>query len=203
MNDIVIPYLPVKSGELETCLILAERNFPHNKNYVVTDYEKVPGSDQSHANQILKLKWAIENLELTDDFYLMNDDMFILKPIKEVPYYFKGTVEGQYYRTSWLSYKRAIKNTLDYLDENALSYEMHIPMLFNKDKLYKLILEIVPLIKVNKCPLIRSTYGNVYKVGGDYMEDVKNIKDFEDKTFLSTDERSFNRAIGQYIRSQV
>lgn len=203
MNDIVIPYLPVKSGELETCLTLAERNLPHNKNYVITEYEKIVGSDQSHVNQILKLKWAMENLELTDNFYLMNDDMFIMKKVENVPYHHKGTLQNHHVNTSWLSYKRAIKHTLDYLDEDALSYEMHIPMLFNKNKLYKLILEILPLINVNKCPLIRSTYANVYKVGGDYMEDVKNIKDFDGKTFLSTDERSFNKAIGEYIRSKV
>ena len=199
MRDIVIPYLPTNSGELDACIALIEKNVPHRKIYVIE--EKF--SDTSHVDQILKLRHAILSIDLTDDFYLFNDDFFVIKPVTEIPYYHKGLLTYHHRRTGWLPYKKAIKNTLDYLPEGSLSYEVHIPMLFNQHKLLKLIEKIEPLIAQNKCPLIRSTYANTYDIQGELIADVKNIKDFRDKTYLSTDERSFNMAIGQYIRGQL
>jgi hypothetical protein len=80
---------------------------------------------------------------------------------------------------------------------------LHVPFLFNRDLLYLLIGSLDP--ENNKqCPLIRSFYGNINKVGGDLFRDVKNVKDFEARTYLSTTERSFiSQPIGRYIRSKA
>lgn len=202
--DIVIPYLKNGSGELEVCLDLIKKNFPHRNIHVVDKHDMYPNRYVSHIEQILKLKWAIENLDLTDEFYLFNDDFFVLEPVDGTPYYHKGTLEDHAASRPFRDiYSRTLKFTSDYLGEGALSYEVHLPFLFNKEKLYSLINSLQGEIEGQSCPLIRSTYGNKYKVGGEYTEDVKNIKDFEGKTYLSTTESTFRRSIGDYIRSKV
>lgn len=199
-RDIVIPYLPNKSGELEACIDLIRKNVPHRYIHVIDEkFHTI-----SHVDQILKLKWAIENLDLTDEFYLFNDDFFVLEPIEEIPYFHRGSLKEQSNKRTSGYYGLALKNTLSYLDEGALSYELHIPFLFHKGLLKLLIPTLTPRIYKRNCPLIRSTYGNLTAVGGQYMDDVKNVEDFEGKTYLSTNELSFSRKpIGDYIRSKV
>lgn len=205
MIDLVVPYKPNNSGELNTCIDLIEKNVPHRNIYVVEQYDQQSFSEVPHVNVILKLKWAIENHDLTDDFYLWNDDFFVMKPITDVPYSHKGFLKEQYASTHWVPYKRAIANTIDYFDgENVLSYELHIPFLFNKIKLYALIGELEQVMSRGKSPLIRSTYGNTYVVGGKQMPDVKNPRgNYEDYSFLSTDERTFRGELGEYIKDSL
>ena len=203
MNDIVIPYLKNNSGELEACIALIEKNVPHNNIYVIERFDPIGSHHLSHINQILKLKWALENLDLTDDFYLFNDDFFVLNPVNSIPYYHRGTLSDQATVRRVGYYGRAIKHTKEYLEHGALSYELHTPFLMNKNKLQKLITELIPTMQRGNTPLIRSAYGNRYKVGGEYSLDCKNIADFKGKTFLSTTEQSFRRDIGKYIQAVI
>lgn len=205
MNDIVIPYLKNNSGELDACIALIKKNVPHRNIYVVEDFEKI-GSfySISHINQILKLKWAIENLDITDDFYLFNDDFFVLEPVKTIPYMHRGTLAAHIDRRRGNgSYTRALKSTQEWLGEDALSYEVHAPFMFNKSKLAIAIAALHRGIGSGKCPLIRSWYGNIMEVGGIRTLDFKNPDNYTDKTFLSTTEQSFRRGIGDYIRSKI
>ena len=39
------------------------------------------------------MKIICDNEEISEDFIFMHDDIFILKPLKEVPYYYRGTLE--------------------------------------------------------------------------------------------------------------
>lgn len=201
--DVIIPYLPNNSQELEYCLKSIKNNLPHRKIHVVTVYEKSKYSELAHINQILKLKWAIDKLNVSEQFYLMNDDFFIMKPVAEIPYYHKGLLIDHYNATNWLTYKRAIKRTIEYCGEAALSYEMHIPMRMDTAKLRDLIEKLMPLVINGRCPLIRSAYGNFYKVGGEYTEDVKHSKYYQGLTYLSTNEISFKGHKGKYIRANL
>jgi hypothetical protein len=203
MKDIVIPYLRNNSGELEACIALIKKNFPHRNIYVVEEYEKTLHSSLSHINQILKLKWAIENLDLTNEFYLFNDDFFVLEPVDGTPYYHRGTLDKHIVsRHSRGMYTRALIATSDMLGD-GLSYELHIPFLFDKRKLSLLIQTLRPNIDKGKCPLVRSYYGNIYSVGGEYMDDVKDPAEYADMTYLSTTEASFRRKYGDLIRSKI
>jgi len=202
MLDLVIPYKNNDSGELETCLKLIKNNFPH-RNIHVVEYEsgsvyKLP----PHRDMIVKLKWAIERLYLTEDFYLFNDDFFVLEPTEQTPYYYRGTLNDHISERAvndW--YTKNLVSTRNYIG-NLLSYELHVPFKFNKNKLYDLIQELKP--ETNKaCPLIRSTYGNLHEVGGTQIKDVKNIPDFHGKTYLSTTENSFRQEIGNYIKMKT
>jgi len=203
MKDIVIPYLKNNSGELETCIALIKKNFPHRNIYVVEEYQKTLHSSVSHINQILKLKWAIENLDLTDEFYLFNDDFFVLEQVKGTPYFHRGTLDEHIAsRHPRGSYTRALITTRDVLG-GGMSYELHVPFMLDKRKLSLLIQSLSPNIHKGKCPLIRSCYGNAYEVGGEYMDDIKNPENLESATYLSTTEASFRRSVGDYIRSKL
>lgn len=202
--DIVIPYVKNNSGELEACLKLIDKHFPHRNVYVVEKHDRSPHRFAPHIDQIMKYKWAIENLDLTEEFYAFNDDFFVMQPVDGTTYYHRGRLTDHIAsrrRNDW--YTKSLISTVRFTSPSALSYELHVPFLFNKEKLYKLIHWLDP--ENNKdCPLIRSTYASAFKVGGEYMDDVKNVPDFDARTYLSTTERSFlSQPIGRYIRSKV
>lgn len=202
--DIVIPYIKNGSGELEACLSLIDKHFPHRNVHVINQHDCSPYHFPPHIDQIMKYKWAIENLDLTDEFYAFNDDFFVMESVNGTPYYHKGLLKDHIAtrsRSDW--YKKSLIDTSSYLKNGALSYELHVPFMFDKKRLYSLIELLKP--ETNKeCPLIRSTYGNMFDVGGTLFDDVKNVREFAGKTYLSTTEASFLRQpIGRYIRSKV
>lgn len=203
MRDILIPYKRNDSGELEACIALIKKNVPHRNIYVLEEYEKSVFSGVSHINQILKLQWALENLDVTDEFYLFNDDFFVMEPVDDIPYLHRGTISSHLSGRVGGSYTNALKITKEHLGGEALSYELHVPMLFDKKKLLPLLNLLERNIEIGKCPLIRSLYGNHYDVGGVETIDVKNPQDYRLCTFLSTNERSFKGPLGDYIRSKI
>lgn len=204
MRDIVIPYIKNNSGELETCLKLIERNFPHRNVHVVERHDRSPYRFAPHIDQIMKYKWAIENLDLTDEFYMFNDDFFVMEPVEGTPYYHRGTLADHIASRPYSDwYTNSLKATRDFLGKDALSYELHVPFLVDRHLLYSLI-ELLQPESSKYCPLIRSAYGNLFDVGGEYLDDTKDVSNFAGKTYLSTTERSFmRRPIGEYIRSKL
>lgn len=201
MYDVVIPYLKNNSGELEACIKLIEKNFPRRNIYVIYKHDSPQKGLAPHVDQIMKIKWAIDNLELTDEFYLFNDDFFVMEAVPPTPYYHKGTLDDHIAsrpHNDW--YTKSLRKTREIL-AGGLSYEVHFPFLMDKYKTRSLL----DLILLNEeSPHIRSAYGNIFNVRGEYTEDVKNPKDYKGKTYLSTTEGSFKRKpIGEYIRSQV
>lgn len=132
----------------------------------------------------------------------MNDDFFILKPINPYNMYHGGKLSSKIDKYDNLmpsaSYVQMLKNTFYQLTKlgvsDPLDYELHIPMMMNKKKLFRSLRQGV---------LWRSMYGNLNKVGGEMMDDVKvyisgvfknnlsyNLEDYD--IFLSTDDNSFN-----------
>lgn len=201
MKDIVIPYVRNSSGELDACIQLINKHVPHKDIYLV---QLSTGSRISHIDQILKLKYALETFDLTDEFYLYNDDFFVMEPIKDTPYFYKGTLADHLAtRKTRDTYTKAIQSTIDLLGGNTYSYEMHLPFRFNKHKLARMINDVLPYINNGKCPLIRSMYGNTYHVGGTLVQDVKNVDHPEGLVYLSTTEHSFKGKLGDYIRSKL
>jgi hypothetical protein len=211
VRDIVIPYLKNGTGELETCIALIEKNVPHRNIFVIEDFRNTKYANISHINQILKLEWALDNLDLTEDFYLFNDDFFVIDPIKDIPYMHKGKLSDHIKsrisgRGGAGDYFKALKVTNEMLSRSIkepLSYELHMPFLFKRDELEFTISTLQKEIEKGVCPLIRSWYGNMHNVGGAKTEDVKNIPDYEGRTFLSTSNKTFKGEIGGYIRSKI
>jgi hypothetical protein len=151
---------------------------------------------------------AVINSELIkDDFILMNDDFFIIKPLEAIPVLNGGTLREKISRHNRgsgsygamlhqvFSHLRKILPTIDPMD-----YELHVPMEMNKQKLAKV---------VKKPYLWRSLYGNMFQIGGEQMRDVKvyhkdSIEDalavIERSPYISTNEASFDKIIGDKIK---
>lgn len=150
---------------------------------------------------------AICESGVSEDFWMFNDDFFILEKVENFPYMFHGTL-GEYVeflrrRSRVNPYARRLDRTRLNLENKGLgtlNYALHIPMLFNKGKVME-TLETFP-----NDPMFRSLYGNLHKVGGIEANDCK-ICDMETIPegwkLVSTYEESFNHGkVGEYIREK-
>lgn len=156
------------------------------------------------------LKEICLNKQIADDFILMNDDFFIMKPLD------MSKLES-YYRCSMEEYLDIIIKAkcpseytgrlaraaaaLELLEYGSKCYELHIPMLLNKHKL----LEVFGVF-TGFCGT-RTLYGNYFNIGGKKINDCKVFTcgdDFaKNSKFLSTTDKSFRLGkVGEYIRSQ-
>jgi hypothetical protein len=102
----------------------------------------------------------------------MNDDFYIINKVDDVPYMHGGSLFKKISRYKELTgntryvlmLKRTCANLSRRFGNDVLDYELHVPMVMEKEKLLKII--EVP-------DLWRSRYGNVFNVGGIEMDDVK------------------------------
>lgn len=193
-------------------------NLPHNKVFIVggcpNNIDKgkivhIPSKQKGTKwqNSTANVKLACMDERLSDDFILMNDDFFILKPIQDVKIELnlqQGTVKKvyDYYfarsasETPWC---RGMRQTGELLKKQGilepLSYELHIPFVMNKHKLLSLF-DIEGVKDIN-CLHKRTLYGNLFSPDATYMEDVKFNGDVtfnENKynKFLSCSDGGFN-----------
>lgn len=168
-----------------------------------------PGKTKYDRVNIL-LKEICLNPLIGDDFVLMNDDFFIMKPLdmsKIKPFYrcsmeeyLKIIVESQC-PSAYTERLAKASMALESLNLETKCYELHIPMLFNKHKL----LEVFGVFTGFNG--IRSLYGNYYKIGGQKSDDCKIFTTgdnfIKNSKFLSTTDKTFRvGAVGEYIRSK-
>lgn len=164
---------------------------------------------QSAQNIIL----ACKDDRISDKFVLMNDDFFVMKHIKELGHYYRADLKtvidiyGEKYPRS--PYLRGMKTTYNLLRKmgimTPLSYELHVPMVYEKKKRLELLKIQEPYMNRGESIHTRTLYGNIYKCGGERMLDVKVVKRSDkwstDWPFLSTEERTFySLPAGRHIR---
>ena len=146
--------------------------------------------------------------DLSDKFWLFNDDFFVLKPMESETPYFGGMLRDRIlqlehrYNDKQTGYSRELRKceqTLKDADMTTFNYALHLPMLIDKSKMLE-ALQTFP-----DCPMFRSIYGNYAEIGGEQHDDVK-ITGFErgipnDADFVSTDDASFfSGKVGRQIR---
>jgi len=195
------------------------KNFPHRKVFFIGGQPKDLKPDVAVPHkQLGDCKWelirssmskAVELDELTDDFFLFNDDFFVMKPFKGTfVNYIDKTLEDRIAElrqvNRWLNqYGRTVLKVNEELKALGIwcpkNFEVHLPMLMNKE-----------LVKTSiyKCssPQMRSIYGNINRIKVVQHADVK-VYDLEtvpeDPDFLSTNDTTFREGkVGEYIREQ-
>lgn len=191
-------------------------NIPHDRVFVVgylprwlknvihipteqtgTKWENVPRN----------LRVACNDDRLSANFILMNDDFFILEPIKRPTKELNlnlGTFQDVLTRLNKIhdtptNYMRGMAETSELIKAQGvsepLSYEMHTPFIYNKKKLLK-VLDLPGADKIS-CLQHRSLYGNLYLKGGEKQKDVKVfmrdgfLQPRKDAKFLSCDDAGF------------
>lgn len=203
-------------NELIYSLRSVEKNFPYNRVWFAGGQPKglTPDGRISHV-QTGNSKWsrirssfvrAIECPEITDDFFLFNDDFFVMKKQKgEFINFVDGTLKervGELKQPRLNPYGFTLfkaEQELLTLGRTTWNFDVHVPMLFNKELAKK---------NIGKCssPQIRSVYGNLTGCPFVQHKDVK-VYDLEtvpkNSDYLSTNDEIFNHGkVGEYIRDK-
>jgi hypothetical protein len=181
-----------RNNEIRYSLRSVERNLPGHKVFIVgecptwaTSITHIPAADDN-KNKLLnaraKYMAAAKDQRISDEFVLMNDDFFVLKPVENIPAYSRGTLaemlrrhptqDGYYYKS--LKDTKCLLNSMGIL--NPLDFEIHAPIIFNKEKL----ITTIELIGTQNAYSIRSCYGNLHNLDPRVTTDFKasNLAEF-------------------------
>ena len=172
-----------------------------------------------HVVQNQRTKWmrttnmirlVCENPEVTDDWWLFNDDFFVLQKTDGIRAPYNGDIyrhivriEDRHGKSSTLYTKelRRLAATLEREGCATQNYALHMPILINKKS------ALATLDAFPDCPMFRSLYGNYNSIGGTEIRDCK-IAGMErlpepEAIFVSTDDDSFAHGkAGEYIRKR-
>jgi hypothetical protein len=183
-------------------------------DWYIGNYIKVDQKLTKYKNAFYNLKSITESNEISESFVLMNDDFYIIKKIDSIDNYHGGSLlekinlyqkinsNSGYTRKLLATYKKVLSLGI----EDALDYELHVPMMMEKEKLKE-------VLKNQDQFLWRSVYGNLFNVGGKEMQDVKVytkgplvLKSYnlnrENHIYLSSADTSFDLILDNILRSQ-
>ena len=148
------------------------------------------------------------NEEITPDFYLFNDDFYILQPYNQDTPICNGTIQHlisqiEKRHGKVTAYTRMLRNTIDALQLKGLdtiSYATHTPLLVNREK----ALEVIYTFDTSRS--FRCCYGNYCKIGGILKPDCKIFSNTRtpdpSMKLLSTSDASFREGeVGKFIQS--
>lgn len=193
-------------------------NLPHERVWVfggapewATEIEHVPVDqhDTKYRVTTRALRAACEHPGVSDPFALWNDDFYVMRQVDEVPVLHRGLVADVLadYVRRWhggSSYSRGMAQTAALLASlgfpRPLSYELHVPLPIHKGAMLKALdvgaaSGIAVLHK-------RTLYGNLARLGGERLSDVKIVGGREGRiagrgiaharsTWLSSSDASF------------
>ena len=202
--------------ELTYSLRSIEKNFPHGKVWFVGGKPEgltpdialyhLQGGD-SKWDMIRGSLWkAVHDERLSEEFFLFNDDFFVMKPVKGkftnfVDKDLEWRIEDLRKEFKWLKpYGRTLykmNEELKSLGCTTKNFEVHLPMLMNKELVKSSIYKV-------SSPQMRSAYGNINEVPTVQRDDVK-VYDLEtvpeDPDYPSTTDSTFRDGmVGGYIR---
>lgn len=206
--------------ELRYSLRTVCENFPHRKVWFYGGRPSYLHPDgHVHVVQNQKSKWErttamirqiCENPEITDNWWLFNDDFFVMHKTDGIPAAYNGDlyqhvvkIENRHGQQSTL-YTQQLRDTIIKLEKKGcttLNYALHIPILINKEK------ALATLDAFPGSPMFRSLYGNYNNIGGIDMRDCKitglDREPDEKRVFVSTEDTAFmSGKVGEYIRDK-
>lgn len=208
----------IDSEELRYSLRSVQENFPHRKVWFFCgcpddiepdEYVRFTQTGHNRWQRSTSTFRAINDTDgVSDDFWLFNDDFYILKKVIELPYMMRGLLEEHVSnirsKRTVSGYASSLDLARDSLERRGLTtydYALHVPMLINKRKAVE-VLDEFP-----ECPMFRSLYGNYWNVGGVKVPDVK-VYDTESipepgQTLLSTSDGSFQDGkVGEWLKKR-
>lgn len=225
LMDVVYIVRPGDDNEELRYSLRSLKNIPHRKVFIAgykpewvtgVEYLPVPQSQHKYDNIQKNLQTVFSAQGATDDVIYMNDDFFVMKPIKEVEVLHRGKlldVIDEYEKkfSPWMLYPTYMRNTVYMLRklgvevDDIKSYDsIHVPMVVNRRKWLALQQKSKELFPNFQLMLWRTMYGNYYQLGGREVDDAKVANSFgsinHDATFLSSLDSSFrDGAIGKFV----
>lgn len=143
------------------------------KNITVLETKRKFG--KKHVDQRNRLRMAIRDSRIADDFLYFNDDFLVQREVKAVNWHGgEITREHGFSNRGWNQVKFRTRNYLrnEHGFETVLDYDLHLPMIFNKKKLAK-VLDLCDKQHPDFEIQFRTVYGNLHKIGGSKTEDGK------------------------------
>lgn len=187
--DVVFPLRRGERNEELRYALRSLRLLPHGQVWVAGhrptwlsgEVRHVPTKQNAskYANSLRNLLTACREIQLSEEFVLWNDDFFLLEPIERVPVLHRGTLADHvkaYRALRHSQYVRGLAATDEVLrrllpGREPLSYELHTPMTMDRHGV---------LAAAGRCQAerlsalqIKSAYGNLSEVGGEWADDVK------------------------------
>jgi glycosyltransferase involved in cell wall biosynthesis len=180
-------------------------------DYYVKAVQNAPTKWENVRNMMLEV---CQNDEITENFWLFNDDFFILRPIKEFEPRYDGTLTTKIQEirdkhhgedSEWSKNLGKLQKLLKKHSKSEFCYAIHEPMLINRKKMLE-VLKMFP----NE-PMQRALYGNWWSIGGVQEKDPKytlpEMSDIADKIvkhdIISTSDESFRVGyVGKWIRDK-
>lgn len=184
--------------------------FPYRNITVVGSSHNAPTPQDVTRNHLIRLVTS-GTLDVTDRYYLFNDDFFVLEPVDSIPLYHRGPVtdldplvdraglptasdfiDSEHATGAWLTEEHGITD--------PRSYSLHVPMPMRIHRTSWLALLPNGL-------RTRTAYGNLsgrLEDDGGAMQDVKVRRTDEHPTgtYTSTYEKSFTHGVvGDVVRS--
>ena len=204
------------SEELKYSLRSVCKNFPYRKIFfiggkpegitpdVYIEDEQPGRSKWEKSTHSLKL--ALESDEITENFWLFNDDFFVMNKVTKPQNYFNGSLEKRIADlrrknikgSAYIRELELLKSKLTSLKKDSLSFALHLPMLINKNLALRLF------EKFPRCKMFRSFYGNYFEIECSFTKDVKvyDNTSVPNTDFLSTSDESFkDGTVGEFIRA--
>lgn len=212
-HDIVYFLRDGSNEELRYSLRSVDENFAYNKVWFVggkpegiTPDEYMP-INQSGADKFERVRNMLleccRNDNITEEFWLFNDDFFVMLPSLEDTQWTNGTlgqriaiIEARENNGMPTAYSQKLRHLVQTLEKDGLptlNYAVHKPMLINRKK------AIEVLEKYPNEPMFRALYGNYWHIKAKDDLDCKirrcdrTLK--PNKQFISTSDLSFNHGI--------
>jgi hypothetical protein len=214
VDDIVYVVGPGEPNDELRYSLRSLRNLPHGQVWIVghkprwvRNVQHLPTRQArtKYENSTANLLTACTHPDVSARFVYFNDDFFVWNPVAEVPVLHRGPVEPvrRSYERRYgrgpvgKSWRGGMGQTAALLDswgvDPVLSYELHIPMLLDKQRMVDAIRKASPagIVALHK----RTLYGNLYRIGGECADDCKVFSTAhrwtDDQPFLSTSDRVF------------
>ncbi len=202
--DIVYPYRSSRWGKEIRYSLRSLENIEHDNVFIVGHlpryvknivYIKADDIYPKHTwNAIHKILLACQDERLSDDFILMNDDFYFLKP-QEIRQEYKSTLKQHIKEREDDKYGETLIETERVMNDMFVrlllkSYELHYPIILNKHKFQ----ELFNSFDWKRNIVWRSIYGNRYlkyknKRNKDYkVRTLDELNELSDGDFISSGE---------------
>lgn len=161
-----------------------------------------------HASAMHLLHAMDQIRDLSDPFYLFNDDFYVMQPMDQIPILNRGPYREliQWYGKAMHRgiYFRGMEKTLELLDgmgyQDPLAFNLHAPMPIAHCQYRDAYSKAKGII----APDTRTVYGNLLGEVGVHTEDFKvypRTKDFTSWPFLSSNDDVSHTQIGKLLAS--
>jgi len=152
--NIVIPYRPSNNGlELKYALRSIEKNLTgYGEVFIVSDRPPKwitnvhtlllsEETEKNSRNIVNKMLFASNRREVGENFIRWDDDIYLNKPldVKDFKYWYQGTLaDAIFQHRNNVRYRKYIENTAMKITDREFYYDIHTPIVYNKEKLKNL-----------------------------------------------------------------